>query len=483
MFVKLKLLHMLNTSTPPNVKLPIDGNSATLILLLKVVIMVCGIAIINIWPLADSIAARNIALALGATSSLILMLLSVRKLTIVRLLSLYFLLGLIFWVLLLYFFRPIAPENQWQEISGTWLRVALALLFGTGLGLTVSESKALRNLVLCGFFPLLVIQVWFYLHQSYSYGSLTPQFSPGIFITKAGGAYFLMWPFLLSCAYLNYFFSISSNNVQRSNMALKLGLCLLMFFVCFLAFYSIGSLNAILIACISTFVLIGSVTLKFILHGRHLFMGTVLVASFLVISALSLQTFSKQDQNKFYNLLHDFHIGTQIDRYTNWRNDTPQWVPDIPNSPPVNRSTYYRVASFINGTRLISEYPLGTGFTYLPYKYYMSRIYPGSTATHTHSGWIDFTLGVGIPGLLLCWFAIASAIWLAIKKHWRERKIGAPLNLWSYIVVWGLGGISILWVVAEVSEKEYIEHLMFMIAFLAAGNAPLSANKEKNIPV
>ena len=149
----------------------------------------------------------------------------------------------------------------------------------------------------------------------------------------------------------------------------------------------------------------------------------------------------------------------------------------------MNHSTYYRVANFINGTRLISEYPLGTGFTYLPYKHYMSRIYPGSTATHTHSGWIDFTLGVGIPGLLLCWLAMASAIWLAIQKHWRDKQIGAPLNLWSYIAVWGLGGITLLWVVLEVSEKEYIEHLMFMIAFLAAANAPLPEKKEKNILV
>jgi hypothetical protein len=34
--------------------------------------------------------------------------------------------------------------------------------------------------------------------------------------------------------------------------------------------------------------------------------------------------------------------------------------------------------------------------------------------------------------------------------------------------------MTLLWVVLEVSEKEYLEHLFLMIAFLAAGNAPLS---------
>ena len=470
---------MVNTSTASKIDLLISKNHVSPLLFIKIFILVCGIAIINIWPIENSIAARNIVLALGATLSLVLIFRSIKTIPTTRLLPLCFLLGLVGWVLVLYFIKPTAAALQWQEITSTWLRVVLGLLLGTGLGLTISESKTLRILALCGFLPLLFTQAGIYLHQCYALGGLAPSFTPGIFITKAGGTYFLMWPFLLLCAYVDYLFSSAISNRQQSNIKLKLGFCLLIFAVCYLAFFSLSSLNGILIASICAFILAGKITVQVFLRGRHLVLGATIFITFITISAFSIYTYSKYDGNKFNHLLQDFQIGSQIDRYTNWRNDTPQWTPDIPNRPPVNHSTYYRVASFINGTRLISEHPLGTGFTYLPYKHYMSRIYPGSTATHTHSGWIDFTLGVGIPGLLLCWLAMASAIWLVIQKHWRDKQIGAPLNLWRYIAVWGLGGITLLWVVLEVSEKEYIEHLMFMIAFLAAGNRSTPTLKEK----
>jgi hypothetical protein len=468
---------MYNRSIPPKVKLPIVENYPTHIVLIRIIILICGIAIINIWPLANSIAARNIVLALGATLSIILIFQSFKRLPVTSLLSSYFLLGLVCWVLLLYFINPISPETQWQEIKSTWLRVTLATLLGTGLGLACSGSSTFKTLTLLGFLPLLATQSVLYLHQLYTLSDLSPPFTIGIFVTKAGGTYFLMWPFLLICAYIDFLFNPANNATQQRNTVLKLGFCLPIFTICFLAFYSLGSLNGLLIACICTFVLIGRIVIKVFLHRRHIIMGTGIFASFLIISAASIHMYSKQDGNKYHHLLRDIQIGAQIDRYTNWRNDTPIWVPDLPGQFPVSHSTYYRVANFINGTHLITGYPLGAGFTYHPYGFYMSRIYPGSTVTHTHSGWVDFTLGVGVPGLLLCWLAIASGILLAIKNQMLERYAPST-NLWSFIVIWGLSGISLLWVVAEVSEKEYIEHLMFMIALLASGNSPHPAVKK-----
>jgi hypothetical protein len=469
---------MLNEKNPLKAKRAFVENGTTPIALIKVMILFFGIAIINIWPIENSIAARNIVLAFGAAFSLILLLLSYKTLTAACLTPLYFLLGLVGWVLLLYFVKPTAPTVQWQEITSTWLRVVLALLLGTGLGLTISASSTLRKFVLFGFLPFLIIQSLVYIHQCYELGGLAAPFTPGIFITKAGGTYFLMWPFLLLCAYMDYLFSSTISNIQQVNIKLKLGFCLLIFAMCFLAFYSLNSLNGILIAIICSFLLLGKITVKVLFHKKHRIFGAIIFIIFTIVGAFTIHVYSKYDGNKLKHLFQDIKISVQIDRYTNWRGNTHVQAPEISDGHPVNQSTYFRVASFINGTRLILEHPFGTGFTYLPYKYYMARAYPGSKVTHTHSGWIDFTLGVGIPGLLLCWLAMASTIRSAIKKHWLERENSTPLNLWSYIVIWGLGGISMLWVLAEVSEKEYIEHLMFMIAFFAAGNTPLPSKKE-----
>lgn len=450
---------------------------------LRTIIMACGISIINIWPIANSIAARNIALTLGALASLVLIFQNLKSLTTARLITPYFLLSLTGWVLLLYFFRPTLPEVQWREITSTWLRVVLALFLGTGMGLVISTSKLLRMLGLLAFLPLLAVQVAAYLNQSALIGSLATPFTPGIFITKAGGTYFLMWPFLFLCAYADYSFNSAANNFKQSNGMLKIGFTLLMLAVCFLAFYSLASLNGILIASICAAMLAGRAFMKIIVSGKQIAMGAAIISAFMIIGGFSMHTYSKYDDNKLNNLAKDIAIGAQIDRYHQWRQaDNPKsWSPILEDGYAVNGSTYFRVASFVNGIRLISEYPLGAGFTYLPYGYYMSRIYPGSVADHTHSGWVDFTLGVGIPGLILCWLAMIWVIMIAIKNQkWEKQHCELP-TLWNYIVIWGLGGITMLWVVLEVSEKEYIEHLMFMIAFLAAGNVILPPPKEKAV--
>jgi hypothetical protein len=210
------------------------------------------------------------------------------------------------------------------------------------------------------------------------------------------------------------------------------------------------------------------------------FVKTILVFIVaLVCSAVfTLHTYSKHDGGKLNHLFTDFAIGTQIDLYPNWRNyANTSWVPPVLDGHTVNQSTYYRIANAIEGVRIIKEHPLGAGFTYLPYGYYLSKLYPGSTSDHTHSGWIDFTLGVGLPGLALCWGAIALAISIGLGHLRKYSSLHLPQTLWPYITIWCLGGITLLWVVLEVSEKEYIEHLFFMIALLSVGNAPLPTNK------
>lgn len=438
---------------------------------LKVALLICGMAIINIWPIANSIAARNIALALGAICALILFFGDKKNWSFVNFLSPLLLFGLLGWMIILYLFKPLAPETQWSEITSTWLRVALAILLGSGLGFCVAQSKAVRFLALLSFLPLLIAQLLTYLYHSYLFGSLSTPYTPGIFITKAGGTYFLMWPYLLLCAYTDFLLNTVDKNTGSSYTVVKIGACLLMFSACFLAFYSLASLNGILISGVCVAILMIRVFFNLMVLRKHKMLGLIAIAVVIAISSFAIHMYSKQDGNKFNNLLQDLKIGVQVDRYTNWRNDTPALVPVIPDHPPINQSTYFRIANFINGARLIAEHPLGAGFTYLPYGYYMSRLYPGSVADHTHSGWIDFALGVGIPGIILCWLAIAWAIWVAIKQQKHTNLNGITSNLWSYIVIWGLGGIWLLWIVLEVSEKEYIEHLMFMIAFLAAGNA------------
>jgi hypothetical protein len=48
---------------------------------------------------------------------------------------------------------------------------------------------------------------------------------------------------------------------------------------------------------------------------------------------------------------------------------------------------------------------LGLGLTSNTFSYYMQRRYLGSRASKTHSGWLDFAIGVGVVGLGVRWTA------------------------------------------------------------------------------
>ncbi|QWE06925.1 O-antigen ligase family protein [Polynucleobacter sp. JS-JIR-5-A7] len=450
--------------------------------LYKLVIAICSFGVLNIWAFPHTIAMRNIFLSVGSILGLALLISLGKKLLQSRFFSMYLLLALIAWMWVHYFAFPIAPEVAIKELKSTWLRVFLAIILGSAFGLYITQSRILQNIALLSFSSLLLIYLFKYLFYSYSYGGLyNDGYFNGMFISKAGGTYFLLWPFFISCAYIDYLthqpFIFKEKFADRSYIFLMPTV----FFGCFAAFYTLRSLNGLLIASISTLVLITRISYSSFSKGRYIKLGVIFLSIFAIF--FTLHNYSKRDGGKLYNIWSDVQIAAQIDLHPNWRfyPDLPL-VPKAPDGHPINASTYYRVANAIQGVRIIQAHPLGAGFTYLPYGLYLSELYPGSTADHTHSGWVDFTLGVGIPGLALFLSAIALALLnahqiISSKKYFNPHQI-----LWVYCSIWAIGGITMAWIFLEVSEKEYIEHLIFMVCLFAAGTGTpiLLSHKEKD---
>ena len=140
-------------------------------------------------------------------------------------------------------------------------------------------------------------------------------------------------------------------------------------------------------------------------------------------------------------------------------------------------STYERVSWFIKGVQIIQANPLGNGLSHLAFGHYMRAEYPNSLVLMTHSAWIDYTLGLGLPGLLLVWAAIGMVLGRSFSL---QSLLGTPVYSgavdhsffrgWiAYIAPWLLLGMLGFWFVGEVSEREYLEHYFFLIALLGMG--------------
>jgi hypothetical protein len=434
------------------------------------VFIVAFLALVS-WPLENAIALRNISLIAGSLACLSLIILDIRVGLKPRLLNCAngALLLVMVWALLRYFFFSDFPTIEKGELTSLWMRSFLALISGTSLGYlcTKSDKWAITTLI-C----MVIIFLSEYYLGFLSIEELEHPFFDGLFKSKAAVSYFLLFPYLISCGCIHFALSKSTSTKFTFPAALLLGLSITVIGLSLFGFYFSKSLNGLLVATLCIFPLLIKL-LTGMLRQKQRRGIKLLIVAILISSILGFLSFYSKYDSKLTNIISDAYLGTQIDLYPNWHNDINEpWVPIAPDGHQVNQSTYYRVANMLNGIRFVAEHPLGVGYTWLPYGYLMKQQNPQSQADHTHSGWVDFALGQGVPGLLLLWSAVLGAFVLGIKTIKDTAPQSSPKILWGYVTVWVMGGIFVAWIVNEVSEREYIEQLFFIISLFAAGNTP-----------
>jgi O-antigen ligase len=175
----------------------------------------------------------------------------------------------------------------------------------------------------------------------------------------------------------------------------------------------------------------------------------------------------QKNHKKLDTLFEDIQISMQLDKYAAWQEDSRNEQATRPinaDGREVNHSTYSRTAWFVKGIDLLQENPLGSGFSHLAFRHYILQENPYSRIIMTHSGWLDYALGLGIPGLTLTWLAM----FLVMSRAYRLTKNimnQPPLN--AYLALWIVSGLWILWWPSELSEREFIEQLFFIVALFA----------------
>jgi len=84
-------------------------------------------------------------------------------------------------------------------------------------------------------------------------------------------------------------------------------------------------------------------------------------------------------------------------------------LPKLPNGQRADDSNYERLFMIKEGLKLIIEHPLGYGYARNIYGKAMSKKYHVHISTHSHSGFIDWGIGLGIIGLII-WSTICFLI-------------------------------------------------------------------------
>jgi hypothetical protein len=420
--------------------------------------------LLALWPLPGTMAARNLLLLAGLIAAIPVIKDRLDLLRQPHAWPVYVLFSFFLWLIVHFVFFAGDRADQWHELIGDWPRNLFAAMLGLALGFALSAPQAsppaipdrrLQNLLILGFSGTVMIFCGRYAYEIYRTGQwvhhdffMTPYlgktplvifgsiFLPLMFLKLLDGLkglehwqWFVYGALGIGATLITFYFGNTKN-----------GFAIFALLLCYFLFCAVRQL-------------IGGPP-KGIRKGAGFALVVVSLLAFGIAAKKHLES-----NTAWSNLIADFKISVQIDKHTNWK-DRVSPYPLNEFGQTVNASTYERVAWARAGLELLIEHPLGYGlinhsFGAMAINRWQGFHQPdGNNRGSTHSGWLDFTLGFGIIGLLLVWVPLVASFWRA-RKH---------TGFWGRYAVWAIPVIGFTYLTTEVCTGHFIELLFFLTA-------------------
>ena len=428
------------------------------------IMVCCGVILMLIWPVKHTIALRNILLLTGAIIGLGYIIRERSSLYQKSALPLLFIFLFFVWLITHYFLFSHNPQLELEQIKSVWLRVLLACFLGIGTGLFVRQYRHAQLVVWAGILSFFIIIYGDYIWVSFSISDwkLPYRFDLGLFGNKITAVFYGLVSLALACGVISYQLMQATKNKGYILLASMTSIgCT------FLAFVITGTKNGVALGLI----LILCVFVSF-LRTTKKSLKSIVIASAIAALIGTMTYFHLKVNPEWDSVFPAVVAGIHIDKYPNWKDHQDYGLPNNVGLPKnvdgalLGESAYLRTAYVVEGLKLLLKNPLGYGLYNKSFRYLADEnldLPPRSSIIGTHCGWLDFSLGLGIPGLLLTWTAIALAIFYSFKQK----------SLWTYTTRWTLAGVFVVWTFSEIFNNHFIESLFYLVALFSAGNLPV----------
>lgn len=429
--------------------------------LIKKSILIASVAacLIAIWPLPGTIALRQFFLLIGFFFCINTLWEQRRILLERRAWPLWMLMGFYIWLLAHYLFFATNIQEQSQELRGDWLRSFIATIIGLGLGLTLEASQKQSNakkidlILFLGFSGTVAIFFLRYLHEVQATGIWVHE---NFFMTpfKAKTPIVIFGAIFLPLAFLKIL-----QVIRKDEKPAWLGLALPGILLTVFADYFANTKNGFLMFGFVIAICLLSLLKKNPPAPQSRRLPWLLALVLLLFTALPIKRHIESNP-AWSMLLSDIKIGIDINNHEHWKNRKIYPMPVNEHGIHVNGSTYERTAWATAGLQLIKENPQGYGLIHHSFgalaieKWSDFEAPNGKTRGATHSGWIDFTLGLGIPGLLLIFIPLCTSFVRSLRKN----------GFWYDYVRWAVPTVIAAYAITEVSSDHFIELLFFLTA-------------------
>jgi len=429
---------------------------------------VCFALLYAIWILPNTILVRNVCLVLGAIIGVYQIYSFRKEIKFSQCFSIILLLALFGWMTLHLIFLSNNFIIQYEEYVSVWKRSFLALIFAFGFGVGLSKVEPNTRSSLWTIFyigllaPTFIYLIKYFLVQ-YSqafevaipdYWSLyQPALNPSpYYVAKTAYVGFCAPALAISLGQL--YIKFKDGNILKWTNALYLISVIAILFV----FYKENIKNGMAYSFVFILVLITLVLLKGFKFApiRSFTFAIVLLGLSTVFGVSHIE-----NNPSWKTLFADAKVAIKLDQYENWKCGTQLGYPNNEFGETVSITNYERIAWATSAATLVVQYPIGYGLIERSFGQRGNRLWPGSCLSQSHSGWLDLTLGIGIPGITLLLGSILIAIRGLLKQsHSSESK----LEPWRAMSIWILFSFLLIWCTTEISQKVFFEELIFFTA-------------------
>lgn len=425
-----------------------------------------------IWALPETILIRHVCLILGAILGAYEIYQFRYFFLTKRALPAWLILTLFAWMTYHLFFLSSNHALQLIEYAGIWKRTAIGFVFALGLGLALGrKTQTYFWIIFLGLLApsLIYITKYFFTYYGVPHQISSPDWmklyegSAPFYIPKTSYVVFCLPVLAVSLGMIQRNFLLSKW-LYFDNFIYLMAIALTM-----LVFYLEKILNGevygvllVLIASISFF-------LRWIFALKKLQKLIVLIVLTIMLLATTIYL-SKNfhiDQ-KVTNLKVDLKVVFSPDKYDQWKLSAGP-LPINETGVPVNIKYYSRLSWAYNALGLIVKNPSGYGLVEQSFGYLAKINWPDSELTQSHSGWIDLTLGIGIPGVVLVLLALGISM----------KYIKANNTDWGTSGFYLLLALALLWLTTEVSQRVFFDSLIFVVALISGISLSYSSLKNK----
>jgi hypothetical protein len=444
---------------------------------------ICFSILYAIWALPETILIRHICLIVGALIGLYEIYQYRHLFLSKRAIPAWLIFTLFGWATFHLFFLSIDFAAQYEEYTSIWKRTAIGAIFALGFGIALannrlgnSNKKRVWVLFYLGLLaPTLIYIVKFILTHKASQWGIKPS------------DYWLLYPgsapfYLPKTAYVCFCLPALGIALGQLVRNIHQGQLFKLANVIYLAtvpavlfvFYGENIKNGVVYSAALLVLFIG--VLVFHQFRQHWISKTIVLSIVLVMSALFINHNIKSNPS-WTTFLADVKIARDTQTYQQWKYNGEKGYPNNEFGSIVSVTNYERMAWGKTGLQLIKQNPLGYGLIERSFGHLAKIQWPDSKLHQSHSGWIDLTLGVGVPGFLLIMSDLLVLLVQLAKSH---NQLAPKESCYRMAIGWTLFSLATMWCTTEISQKVYFDDLIFWISLGAGIMLVGSPSKPEN---